>query len=205
VSFLTSALRDFTRVDRYASMRVHGTSAHVELVPPDNSDGQGPNRFWQVERQRIGTVIRTNYPAQFSVHFSIPTPLIAERAEAPRLIGSFFREPMKGSVFKGMSIRVTRVEIEVATPIRDDIFHVIDGMLFVMDGDSTIFSAAMPPTALIPGDSPYSDADTNGMRWDIGNKRVRKSLGISFSTFFAGWSEEPRELTLIGAKAIFAM
>jgi hypothetical protein len=67
-----------SRVNRSVSMRVHGTSAHVQPdAPPDL-----PSSFFTVTRVPRGTLITSNYPAHVAVHFSIPTPLVVERNPA---------------------------------------------------------------------------------------------------------------------------
>lgn len=181
-----------SRLNRYTSMRVHGTSTHVQPdAPPDS-----PSKFLNVERRAEGTLISSNYPAHMSVHFSIPTPLTVERTESLFTLSGLSQA--NTPVFKGSSVMVVRVQLFL-NPGGNKL-----GPFRVMDGNQTIAKGNMDDLfILIPSDDVYIEESFPMNTYTLNlNKRVYTALGVTFELGFTS-SFDPSQLLLIGAKAIF--
>jgi hypothetical protein len=189
----------FTEEIRYTSMRVHGNSAHVQAEAPDNPELKRVT----IEHQRQGTLASANYDAHMTAHFSIPTPLSAERTES--ILGFSVFQPKTEPVFKETSVWVDRVEIYLTAS------NANFSTFWAMDGNQTLFKGNMQAdltVVLSAADTHYEEGlksvTTYGV--DIG-KRVYSGLGLSFEMNFTqaaiGDADRSRIL-LIGAKAIFS-
>lgn len=181
-------------VSRYVSMRVHGTSAHVQPGPPPDH----PDKISTIERVPGGTLISSNYPAAMSVHFAIPTNLAVERTES--FLG-LTTQP-SAPVFKGTSVRVVRIEIYLTAS------HAAFGTFKAMDGNRKLFQGNMNDLAiLIPSDDEYIEESFPVQTYTCDlNKRVYTGLGVSFEVSFteaAFGDQEHTQILLVGAKAIF--
>jgi hypothetical protein len=188
-------------VSRYVSMRIHGTSAQVQPdSPPDI-----PEKFLSIERISTGTLLSSNYPANMSVHFAIPTPLTVERTES--FLGFAIRPGAPAPtapVFKGTSVRVVRIEIYLDASAGDARF----GTFMAMDGNRNIFQRNMDALdVLIPTSHEYFEEPGGRYGCDL-NRRVYTGLGVTFEMGFTRSSigyPEHSEILLVGAKAIFLL
>jgi hypothetical protein len=181
-----------SRVSRYVSMRMHGTSAQIQSdTPPDN-----PDKKLSIERIPAGTLITSNFPAHMSVHFAIPTPLTVERTESFLGLATQLSAP----VFKGASVRVVHIEIYLTAS------NVALGTFKAMDGNRKIFQGSMDDLfTLIPSDDPYFEQSPGTFICDL-NQRVLTGLGVTFELGFtdaAFGDPEHSRVLLVGAKAIF--
>lgn len=184
-----------SRVTHYVSMRMHGTSAHIQPdSPPDH-----PDKKLVIERIPEGTLITSNYPAHMTVHFAIPTPLTVERTESFLGLATQVSAP----VFKGASVRVGHIEIYLIAS------HVAFGTFKAMDGNRKIFQRSMNDlTILIPSDDPYFEESLPLQTFNCDlSQRILTGLGVSFEVGFtdaAFGDPEHSQLLLVGAKAIFS-
>jgi hypothetical protein len=183
-----------SRVSRYVSVRVHGTSAQIQLDEPPSG-----GEFIRIERLPTGTQISSNTPAHLSVHFSIPTPLLVEHTE-PLFV---LRNQPSAPVFKDSSISVVRIELYLnVRPSRVGFRR-----LRAMDGDHTIAQDDTTELAVDPNVDEYSEEMPNILPMYVLqlNKRVYTALGVSFEMFFTSAANdfEHGQILLVAAKAIF--
>ncbi len=185
-------LNTASKASRYVSMRVHGTSAHVTYTSPE------PGKIVQVERVSKGTLIRSNYPAQVSMFFSIPTPVIADRKfSLLSIFRRFFSGPVE-KVFAGTKLRVVRVEVFVGETLGANL-----GLIRVMDGDRHLASSQVSSLPLVDVNSDaYNEEATGSIVFEL-NHEVRTALGIELIGSFVNFEFEENQLQLIAAKAVF--
>ena len=179
---------------RYVSMRVHGTSAHVE---PDLESEHGEHI--RVRRRPEGTSITSTVPTGVSVHLAIPSPLQVDRTEFVRPLSPAGEEP----AFAGALIRLRRVQIFL-----DPVRGVQLGTFRVMDGRHQVAHGQMDTLNMLTSTSDTLWEDTASQPFPYTctlDKRLNLGLGFTFEVQFNGaaFGPEPAELLLVGAKAYF--
>ncbi|WCM53506.1 hypothetical protein OH720_10990 [Pseudomonas sp. WJP1] len=191
-------IKDVISSNRYISMRVHGTSAHVQTEPPPD---QPDKKIVKVERVPQGTLITANFPASMTIHFSIPTPLIIERTRSLFSFAQITTLRTSTPVFEGTSISAVRIQLYLKT------CNGIFGELKIMDGDKVILNENMVNlNTLIPTNDEYNEEPLSQASFTIDiNKRIYNALGVSFDANFshAAFNSDNTEILLIGAKVIF--
>lgn len=187
---------------RYVSMRVHGTSAHVQYDPPDS-----PVKQLIVERIPQGTMVTSNYTTGVSVHFSIPTPLIVDRVQSivPPVVDRDPNDREVAHVFDGASVWVHRVAIDLGTTKHDAIM----GSIEVWDGGRRLFHAADASSLVLLAQQLDAFLESpNPTRRDVIevelDKRVYSGLGVTLNIRLQAESDRNRFLVHT-ARAVFSM
>ncbi|HJS18822.1 MAG TPA: hypothetical protein VJ785_08735 [Anaerolineales bacterium] len=178
---------------RYVSLRVHGTSVHVQYAPPDL-----PTKVVKVTRLAEGTLIQSNYPSEIALHFSIPTPFMTEKRNTlAAIFDRFFKSDQIEKVFESARLRVARVELYLTHQGANL------GLLEVMDGERRLASTQVSalPTIDVNTD-PYQEKSGGNIIYEI-NHEVITSLGIKLTFGFSHWNLDENHIHIVAAKAIF--
>jgi hypothetical protein len=162
----------------------------------NHSQPDTPAKYVRVIRRTSGTRVESNFPAQLSIHMSIPTPLTVDRTE-PLLS---FRTRSTPQVFESRSVHVERLQVFLK------LTRASVGTFTAMDGNRKLVETEMPKLyKLIPSNDQYIEdslPNVTAYTCDIGRKLVG-ALGFSFEVGMQSFGGEQSDVLVVGAKAIF--
>jgi hypothetical protein len=182
----------------YVSMRVHGTSVHINRGNPPDS----PAKVLNVERLGRGTRVSANWTFEVAAHFSIPTPLEVLDTSIPMSVLTETRshDVPPHYVFKGTSIWLQEVVFDV-----DDPSNLI-GLLEVWDGGRRVFHTNIQSVPVAPASAYDEDRPPSGVgrRYIIPvERRLYSALGLTLTVGFKEIDPEHNFIEFHAAKAIF--
>ncbi len=181
----------------YVSMRVHGTSVHINR-------GDAPDttlKTLNVERLGRGTRVSANWDFEITAHFSIPTPLEVLDTSIPLSVLTETRsqDVPPHFVFKGTSIWLRELVIDVDDPAsRIELLEVWDGGRRVFH--TNVQSVPLSPPSEYSEDPPPSVGGRHIIPID---RRLYSALGVTLTAAFTEVEPERNFVEFHAVKAIF--
>ncbi|MED5815793.1 hypothetical protein VST63_25830 [Mycolicibacterium sp. 050232] len=172
-------------------MRVHGTSAQIQY----HSQPDTPAKYVRAVPRKSGMRVESNFPAQLSIHMSVPTPLIVDRTEPLLSFGT----RSKPQIFESRSVHVERLQVFLK------LTRASVGTFTAMDGNRKLVETEMSKLyKLIPSDDQYIEDSLPAVTvytCDI-DRKLLGALGFSFEVGMQSFGEQS-EILVVGAKAVF--